>query len=66
MMAGQDSFALANESAERDLRKLQNDLLESGALSGLEHEFHLAQGNVQQELESLIRDKRRPWPFSKI
>jgi len=58
MMAGPDSFALANESAERDMRRLQDELLESGALSGLQHEFHLLEGNVCKELESLIRDKR--------
>jgi len=58
MMAGSDSFALANESAERDMRKLQDDLLESGALNGLQYEFHLAEGDVRRQLESLIRDKR--------
>jgi len=58
MMAGPDSFVLANESAKRDMRKLKDDLLQSGALTGLQYEFYLAEGNVCQELESLIKDKR--------
>jgi len=57
MLAGPDSLALANESAERDMQKLQGDLFQSGALTGLEHEFCLREGNVSQELESLVRNK---------
>jgi len=58
LMAGPDSFALAKESAHRDMQQLKNELLESGALTGLKHEFCLAEGDVCQELESLIRADR--------
>lgn len=58
MISGMDCLVLAHEAAQRDMQNLRNELLKSGALNGLEHEFHLAEGDVCQQLESLIRENQ--------
>ena len=56
LIAGQSSLTLAGESAQRDMQQLKKELLESGALTDLQHEFHLAEGNVWEQLERLVRE----------
>ena len=57
-IAGQEALTLAAESARRTAQELEKGLLESGALAGLDHEFIIREGNVWEQLELLIREKR--------
>ena len=56
-IAGADALHLAMDASRRDLQKLQQHLLTSGALAGLESEFILRDGNVWDQLEDLIKEK---------
>jgi len=57
-IAGAEASQLAVEGSRRDVQQLESDLLKSGALSGLQYEFILREGNVWEELELLIRQKQ--------
>ena len=57
-IAGQETFDLAAERTRRTAQELEKDLLESGALAGLDHEFIIREGDVWQQLELLIREKQ--------
>jgi nucleotide-binding universal stress UspA family protein len=57
-IAGPLALQLATDTAQRDAQKLKHDLLESGALAGLHHEFIVCKGNVWEQLELIIRQKQ--------
>ncbi len=57
-IAGAETLSLALEKTRSDARKLEQELLESGALRGLPHEFIVTEGKVCEELESIIRQKQ--------
>lgn len=57
-IVGPEASELAAEGSERDAQQLEADLLKSGALAGLEYEFVVREGNVWEELESLIQQKQ--------
>jgi len=50
-LAGPQAVALASESAERDLLQLEHDLVESGSLDGIDHEFIVREGTLWKELQ---------------
>jgi len=56
-IAGPDALHLAVDAIRRDMQKLQQQLLASGALGGLESEFILRDGSVWEQLEEVIREK---------
>jgi nucleotide-binding universal stress UspA family protein len=57
-IAGSQASQLAYEGSIRDAHRLEADLLKSGALAGLQYEFLIREGNVWEELELSIRQKR--------
>src|SRR6516164_4849132 len=56
-IAGPEASQLASEGSQRDIRQLEAELLKSGALSGLQYELILREGNVWEQLECIIREK---------
>ena len=56
-MAGAGALELATDGAERDAQQLEQELLKSGALAGLQHEFLIRKGNVWEQLELIIKQK---------
>src|SRR5262250_2448524 len=56
-IAGPQASQLASEGSQRDIRQLEADLLESGALSGLQYELLLREGNVWEQLQSIVRQR---------
>jgi nucleotide-binding universal stress UspA family protein len=57
-IAGPEALKLATEGARRDAQKLQQELLKSGALTGLEHEFIVREGDIWEQLEHVIKQKK--------
>jgi nucleotide-binding universal stress UspA family protein len=57
-IAGQEALSLAAERTRRTAHELRHELLESGALADLDHEFIIREGNVWEQLELLIREKQ--------
>jgi len=57
-IAGQEALNLAAERTQRTAHQLRHELLESGALAGLDHEFIVREGNIWEQLELLIRQKQ--------
>jgi nucleotide-binding universal stress UspA family protein len=49
---------LAIDTARRDSEQLNQQLLQSGALASLRHEFIVREGKVWEQLEQIIREKR--------
>jgi nucleotide-binding universal stress UspA family protein len=56
-LAGGDAAALAADGADRDLRRLEENLAKTGALDGIQHEIEVCQGEVWQQLERVIEEK---------
>ena len=56
-IAGPEALQLAVEKTGRDAAQLERELLESGALAGLRHEFIVREGDVWQQLEVVIKQK---------
>jgi len=56
-IAGPEASQLASEGSQRDVRQLEANLLKSGALSGLQYELILREGNVWEQLECIVREK---------
>lgn len=56
-VAGPDATKAAAEAAARDARRLENELLECGALKGLRYEVIVRQGDVWGELDQVIRQE---------
>jgi nucleotide-binding universal stress UspA family protein len=57
LMAGPESLAVATEEAKNDLLQLKGMLVEDGSLKGLDHEFIARQGDVSEQLHSVITEK---------
>lgn len=57
-IAGPEALQLATEKTRRDEQELEHELLESGALAGLNYEFIVREGSVWEELELVIRQKQ--------
>ncbi len=56
-MASSDAIAAAEESVWRDAAQLEDDLVRSRALAGLQYQFVIRQGEVWPELEAIIREQ---------
>ena len=56
-LAGGDAAAMAAESAKRDLLQLEGRLAQAGALTGIEHETVVSEGNVWEQLELVIEQE---------
>jgi nucleotide-binding universal stress UspA family protein len=57
-IAGQEALSLAAERTRRTAQELEQELLKSGALAGLHHEFIIREGDVWEQLKLLIREKQ--------
>lgn len=55
-IAGADALELASTVTRREMAELERNLVGSGALAGISHEFIVRQGDVWQELETIIRE----------
>ena len=56
-LAGPAAIAAVEEAVCRDAAHLEDDLVRSGALSGLQHQVVIRQGEVWPELEAIIRQE---------
>jgi len=56
-LAGPAALAAAEEAVCRDAAHLEDDLVRSGELSGLQHQVVIRQGEVWPELEAIIRQE---------
>jgi nucleotide-binding universal stress UspA family protein len=56
-IAGPEASQLACEGSMRDAHRLEAELLKIGALTGLQYEFIICEGNVWEQLELVIRQK---------
>jgi len=56
-LAGPAAIAAAEEAVCRDAAHLEDDLGRSGALSGLQHQVVIRQGEVWPELEAIVRQE---------
>ena len=54
-IAGPDALNAACQAVWRDARQLEDKLIESGALAGLQHEVIVRQGKVWEELDKVIK-----------
>ncbi len=57
-IAGQEALSLAAERTRRTAQQLEQELLQSGALAGLHHEFIILEGNIWEQLGLLIQQKQ--------
>jgi nucleotide-binding universal stress UspA family protein len=57
-LTGPQALELASEAAEREVLQVEHDLLESGSLDGVDHEFLVCKGIVCEELQSIISEER--------
>jgi nucleotide-binding universal stress UspA family protein len=57
-IAGQEALSLAAERTRRAAQELEQELLKSGALAGLHHQFIIREGDIWEQLELLIREKQ--------
>jgi nucleotide-binding universal stress UspA family protein len=57
LMTGSETLVTATEGAKRDAQQLERELVGNGSLEGLEHEFIVRQGDVWEELHSIIIEK---------
>jgi nucleotide-binding universal stress UspA family protein len=57
-LAGPGALAVVEEAVCRDAAHLEVDLVRSGALSGLQHEVVIRQGEVWPALEAIIRQEQ--------
>lgn len=57
LMAGPETLVMATEGAKKDALQLERELVGNGSLQGLKHEILLRQGDVWEELQSIITEK---------
>lgn len=57
-IARPDALNAACQEVWRDARQLEDELIESGALAGLQHEVIVRQGKVWEELDKLINEEQ--------
>lgn len=53
-LTGPEALKVASEMAESEMLQLEHDLLESGSLDGIDHEFLIRKGAVWEELQSIV------------
>jgi nucleotide-binding universal stress UspA family protein len=56
-LAGPEAVGAATEAVWRDARRLEDDLVQHGALDGVRHEAIVRQGDVWEELEKVVRQE---------
>jgi nucleotide-binding universal stress UspA family protein len=56
-IAGPEATQLAYEGSMRDAERLETRLVESGVLRNLEYEFMVREGNVWDQLKSIVQQK---------
>lgn len=56
-LVGPDAVEVATEAAWRDAQQLEDHLVRSGALAGLEHDVIVRGGNVWEELEQFVEQE---------
>jgi nucleotide-binding universal stress UspA family protein len=56
-MAGPGAIAASEESVLREAAQLEASLVETGALSGIQHKFIVRQGELWPELREIIREE---------
>lgn len=57
-IAGAEVSSLVLERTQREAQELEEKLGKSGMLFGLEHEFIVREGNVWEQLEQVIKEKK--------
>jgi nucleotide-binding universal stress UspA family protein len=57
-IAGADAVESVANAAGRDLGALEKQLVESGTLAGISHEFIVRQGDVWGQLQAVVREKQ--------
>ena len=57
-IAGPEASRLAAEGSQRDMHQLETDLLKSGELAGLQYEFVVREGNVWEQIQLIVEQKR--------
>ena len=57
-IAGPEALQLAAEKTVRDVKQLERELVESGALAGLQYEFIVREGDVWEQLIVVMREKQ--------
>ena len=57
LMAGPETLVMATEEAKKDAVQLERELVGNGSLQGLNHEILVRQGDVWEELQSIITEK---------
>ncbi|MGB2606275.1 MAG: universal stress protein [Candidatus Sulfotelmatobacter sp.] len=56
-MAGPDALAACEESVSREAADLENRLIQTEALTGIQHKFIVRQGELWPELQEIIRQE---------
>lgn len=57
-MAGPGAIAACEEAVSREAADLENSLVQTGALTGIQHKFIVRQGDIWPELREIIRQER--------
>jgi len=57
-LVGPEAVNTVTEIVWKDARQLEDQLVQSGALTGLRHEIIICQGNVWEELERVVRQEQ--------
>ena len=57
-MAGPGAIAACEEAVSREAADLEDSLIQSGALTGIQHKFIVRQGELWPELREIIRQER--------
>ena len=57
-MAGADALEMATKVTHREMAELERNLVKNGELAGLSHDFIVRQGDIWEELETIIRAHR--------
>jgi len=57
-LVGPDAVSAATEAVWRDVRQLEDDLVQRGTLAGLRHEAIVRQGDVWEELEKVVSQEQ--------
>ena len=56
-MAGPGAIAACEEAVSREAADLENSLIQTGALNGIQHKFIVRQGELWPELREIIREE---------
>ena len=56
-MAGPDAIAACEEAVSREAAELEDSLMQTGALTGIQHKFTVRHGELWPELREIIREE---------